>query len=62
MFGMRIECARLLIDRLDPHLAYKPPNTVSTNEVALSAQMPHHLAATVIRRGQKLLVDQAHEL
>jgi hypothetical protein len=50
-----------LIDRHQPHETHQAAHTMATTLVVVALHMTSHLARTVPRRFQKLLVDDSHK-
>jgi len=62
MLRMFLAGIRLLVDRHQPHEAHQASDTMPPACVVVALHMTCHLARTVPRRLQELLVDDSHEL
>jgi len=59
---MRLAGPGLLVNRHEPHFAHQPPHVATPNRDALMPQMQPHLARSIKRRLQKLLVNTPHQV
>src|SRR5262249_44398234 len=50
-----------LVDDAQTHLLHQPADPLAAHDVALAAQMPHHLPGAIERRAHVLLVHQTHQ-
>jgi hypothetical protein len=61
MLGMRIACARTLVNCRQPHHRHQPPDRATADRMAQTPQMPRHLTAAAPPTSHERLVDHRHQ-